>query len=249
VFRTLFTLARKAGFGVIFHCEPVRSEAEAIKTYLAKYICKHVGQRLLIDKGRRLVAYFGEGAECREIPAANRFAFGGSMVQVMNGVRRPDYRAGWAWLYRQKKAKHLARFHGITDPNADLCALLGAKWEWNHREEIQAEELYHYPYLFLAVLDRRVTMDDVEEIAGGTQDSDLIRGPLNIGRTRYLHPFAGVHLAGPGEGEATYQGKHYSSASVMANYRPAMPAPEPEDFTVIWSDGGVEHSQVSLVEA
>ena len=154
----LYRLARRAGFGQIFHCEPVRSEVEAIKTYLAKYICKHVGQRLVVDKRHRLVAYFGLATARRQIPCASGFAFGGSLTQVVKGELRPDYRNSYAWLWRQKVAKYW-RGYGLSDLD-QVNELVGPKWCYRRAEDIRAVKLDYYPYVFLAVLDGRVSAAD-----------------------------------------------------------------------------------------
>lgn len=157
----LFAIARRAGFGVIFHCEPVHSGADAIRIYLSKYICKHVGQRLPEDKGRRLVDYFGDVRERRKFPGASAFAFGGGLTEVKEGKRRPNYRNAWAWIWRAKLAKYAAGF-GVS--NGDFNTLeqkLGSRWAHFHGEEIRRVRLKSYPHAFMAVMDGELDMNDL----------------------------------------------------------------------------------------
>jgi len=229
----LFAIAKRSGFGVIFHCEPVRSESEAIKTYLAKYICKHVGQRLIADKGRRLVGYFGAGSQRREIPAANRFAFGGALVDVVGGVRRPNWKNGWAWLWRQKVAKYFKKL-GIESMDT-ARELLGPKWAYEHREMIAAVRLEKYPYLFLAVFDRGGSCSPEMELTGPV---DLTPGSLPV-----LVPAR----AGESQTYVEYRGVQYRSKDVLAAVAARRPKAVPEDVCVVWADGSVTHRE--LVEA
>jgi hypothetical protein len=179
VHRRLYRLARNAGFGEIFHCEPVRSEVEAIKTYLAKYICKHVGQRLLIDRGRRLVAYFGKGTERREIPAASRYAFGGPLYFYRNDSpeKLPDFRNAWAWLYR-KKTEAWCADRGISSVE-QAVALLGKHWRYRNRHAIRSFRLTEYPHVFMLLMD-----------INGRYDRDIFSpvqtfmGPIQTGAVR-----------------------------------------------------------------
>lgn len=158
---TLRAVARRAGFGQIFHCEPVRSETEAIKAYLSKYICKHVGQRLVADKGRRLVGYFGDAVGHRDLPSATAFAFGGSLVERVNGQRRPNWRNGFAWLWRQKAGKYFKRL-GI-DSMDTAKEKFGPKWAHLHMEGVRREQLSFYPYLWLAMLDAMLHECEIAE--------------------------------------------------------------------------------------
>ena len=230
-------LARQAGFGVIFHCEPVRSESEAIKTYLAKYICKHVGQRLLIDKKRRLVAYFGRWSEPgnREIPAAGGFAFGGSLTQVVRGVRRPDFRNAWAWLWRAKLGQWM-RKQRIPDLET-ATEVLGSHWAYRCAEQIRAEVLKRYPYFFLAVMDQGADLADIPLDAQLTPDFEV---GASVPVLRSKRSRVG--------GVVSYAGADYDSEDVMAKYQPQMPQVSPGEFTVIWSDGSFDRSELSICE-
>jgi hypothetical protein len=168
-------MARAAGFGRVFHCEPVRSVSEAIKCYLSKYIVKHITQRMLVDRGRRLVAYFGRASSVRALPAANRFAYGGALTEVVNGKERPCYRNGWAWLYRAKAAKYFRRVHRLHDV-AQVREVFGPKWAYSHRDAIHAEKLSHYPYMYLARLDGALesAVESVFASGGAFVCSDLV---------------------------------------------------------------------------
>ena len=241
----LLSIARKSGFGTIFHCEPVRSEVEAIKTYLAKYICKHVGQRLLVDKGRRLVAYFGCGAERREIPSANAFAFGGSLTEHVKGKLRPNYRNAWAWLWRQK-VRHFWATKGIHDMDT-VREVAGAKWCFRYSEEIRKTELEVYPFVFIAILDGRLSSMECED-EGIPEMGGEIRFP-KIKPT----PFKGVRLVTDetraangfhrrGRTGAEVEGE---AAEIMRRVAAERPEWRPEtECTVVWSDGRVEHREL-----
>lgn len=244
----LYTICKRAGFGRIFHCEPVRSENEAIRTYLSKYICKHVGQRLLADKGRRLVAYFGEGAKRRDVPSANRFAFGGALTQVVNGKRRPDYRNAWAWIWRQKLGQYMSRVHRIRDM-ADASDRLGTDWAYRLRNDIQAEKLAYYPYLFMAVLDGALSTFEIEDAYGPEEaitDEILLSTDVRMGPSRG-YVVGCIRLTS--DGVVTYAGKKYNSAEVLAKVAARKPKPAQDGVcTVLWADGRVDHSDFTICE-
>lgn len=157
----LFAIARRAGFGIIFHCEPVRSTEEAVAVYMAKYIVKHVGQRMEEDKGRRLVDYFGEARDRRSFPGASFFAFGGCLTEVREGVTRPNYRNAWAWIWRAKCAVYFKRWGISIDDFDTVKEKLGSRWAHFHGEEIRAVRLKWYPHTFMAVMDGELDMNDL----------------------------------------------------------------------------------------
>jgi len=97
---------------------PIRSSAEAISRYVAKYLSKAVGAREYRDKGARLVG-------CSEEARAGsvHFAF------VTDNNR----------LYREKLAQ-FAYFAGC-DTMEDLKAVFGPHWNYHLREIIMAIEL------------------------------------------------------------------------------------------------------------
>jgi hypothetical protein len=241
VYAKLYVMARRAGFGPIFHCEPVRSEVEAIRTYLAKYICKHVGQRLVIDKGRRLVAYFGQGAQRREVPAANRFAFGGSLIQNVGGAERPDFRNGWAWIWRAKAKQWFAK-RGIADP-AEAKELMGPKWCYRCAESIRKEELSRYPYVWMAVMDGRLAWSDVHEAHIDPMDRDL-----EFVRAKRATPFAGIKLRTSPPRRIKYGKREYDPAEVLRQVAEMKPKRVRDEVCTIWADGTVEHGDAIGVD-
>lgn len=198
-------MARRAGFGVIFHCEPIRSEVEAVREYLSKYICKHVGQRLLIDKRRRLVGYFGQGASRRDIPSASSFAFGGELVQNKGThLERPHFRNAWAWLWRKKVGQWMAR-RGIKDMD-EAREVLGKRWAYRHGAEIRDELLKCvYPYAWIARMDGRIQDEDYKEMMGGMwcDSVKVTSSPVIIAEPH-----------GP-DGVVEFAGKWHNSAEVL----------------------------------
>jgi hypothetical protein len=203
-------MAKRAGFGVIFHCEPIRSEVEAVREYLSKYICKHVGQRLLIDKRRRLVGYFGKGGERREIPSASSFAFGGELVQNKGTpLERPHYRNAWAWLWRKKVGQWMGRRRIKSLDEAR--EVLGKRWAYRHAEEIRAEELECvYPYAWIARMDGRIEEEDYKQMMGGMW-CDSVR----CGKSVIL-----AYEPNPTKGKVSFAGQEHDSAAVLdVSYR------------------------------
>jgi len=173
----ILRMAKRAGFGTIFHCEPIRSAGEAVAKYFSKYVTKNIEQRLFIDKGRRMFSCFGEAMNLRAMPSAARFAYGGPLWEIVKGERRPHYQNGWAWLYRKKAAKYWAKL-GIRDAD-HARETYGPKWAYRHHDCIMETKLDVYPHFFLAILDGRVDRDDMEEMGAW----DELAGPLTIKTT------------------------------------------------------------------
>ena len=100
---------------------PVKSNAEGIARYVGKYISKHIGQRLVEDKGARLVRFIGYKA----------------------GDRTAGCRFSWnsdnAWLWRHKVAAFAKRF-GAKDSD-DLRRIFGPRWAYLRCKEILGERL------------------------------------------------------------------------------------------------------------
>ena len=109
------------GFGRVHELMPVRSTTEGIAKYVGKYIAKHIGQRLELDKGVRLVAY-SKGAR----HATTRFAW------VSKGS------AEW----RRKVASYVGLAYEnrlIGSPSfAGMKAAYGPRWCYRFREQIKA---------------------------------------------------------------------------------------------------------------
>jgi len=121
---------------------PVKSNSEGIARYVGKYISKHVRERVLTDKGARLVRYIGFGP----------------------GERKASCRLAWntdnAWLWRHKLAAFAQRM-GLKDV-ADLQKAFGPRWAWHLQGAIIAE---HVTGVFPseAVARRSVDFDSVLE--------------------------------------------------------------------------------------
>jgi hypothetical protein len=232
----LHRMAKGAGFGEVWHCEPVRSEVEAIKCYLSKYISKHVGQRLLVDRGRRLVAYFGSGSQRREVPAANRFGFGGALTEVRLGEKRPHYRNAWAWLWRAKCAKYFEK-KGISDMDT-ARERGGEKWCYQHRQEIQKQKLSKYPYVFLAVMDGILTLDQIHEAGCDYMSGPCVFAPFDSVRGSRVFRFKSE-----GAGQVSYAGKVFRAERVMQEVAAMKPFVD-HGCLVIWKDGTKEKRRV-----
>ncbi len=105
-------------------CEmlPVRTTREQIAHYVGKYLAKHCENRLDMDRGARLVRYFGYQEA---------------------GARTAHCRLGWAtlggWVWRKRLAAFAAR-HGFTD-TAEIRRAYGSHWCWSFREQILLTEL------------------------------------------------------------------------------------------------------------
>ena len=100
---------------------PVKSNEEGIARYVGKYISKNVRERVLTDKGARLVRYLGYGP----------------------GDRRASARLAWntenSWLWRHKLAAFAERM-GLKD-FSELQQAFGARWAWHLQGAIIAEHV------------------------------------------------------------------------------------------------------------
>ena len=96
---------------------PVKSNMEAMAKYVGKYIAKHVENRLGQDKGVKLVRY-SKGARTGN----NNFSFysAGSMI----------WRAKVAVFAQLVQERYPERKVVCL---ADLRAILGPRWAYNHR--------------------------------------------------------------------------------------------------------------------
>ena len=105
---------------------PVKSTAEAVSRYFAKYVTKCIGARRECDKGRRLVRYLG----------------------YHDGDRHAHCQFGWnsdgAWLWRHKLAA-FAKEHHFQDMN-DIARVCGKRWAWHLQERIMNQELHDVMY-------------------------------------------------------------------------------------------------------
>lgn len=105
-------------------CEmlPVRTSRAQVAHYIGKYLSKHGEYRRDIDRGARLVRYYGYQEA---------------------GARTAHCRVGWvtpgAWVWRKRLAAFAAR-HGFTD-TAEIRRAYGSHWCWCLREEIWLTEL------------------------------------------------------------------------------------------------------------
>jgi hypothetical protein len=100
---------------------PVKSNAKGISRYVGKYISKHVSQRLLADKGARVVRFIG----------------------YKPGMRRVSQRFSWntanGWLWRHKVAAFAGRY-GITGIE-QMRMFFGPRWAHHQQDKILGELL------------------------------------------------------------------------------------------------------------
>ena len=129
--------AERYGFGGRVELKPIRKNAEAVASYLSKYLSKGCSTRQLRDKGVRLISY------SKSFPrrCGSRFSFNSPLAT--------------AW--RQKVAMWAASYDGVFARVAvsgghqpvdsltyeDLPSFFGSKWAWRYRDEIMAME---YPF-------------------------------------------------------------------------------------------------------
>lgn len=95
---------------------PVKSNAEGIARYVGSYIGEHVRNRLMDDKGSRLVSYIGYKPGDRKASSQMFFA-----------TER-------GWLWRQKVGAFLSRM-GYPDTDA-IANVVGPKWAYVLQDEI-----------------------------------------------------------------------------------------------------------------
>jgi hypothetical protein len=205
----LYRMAQRAGFGTIFHCEPAKDEAEALKCYLSKYIIKHIGQRLVQDKGVRLLAYFGEASDVRAVPSANGFAFGGSLTEKgPDGIIRPCFQSGWGWLMRTC-LKLWMRSMRIGDMD-EARELFGPKWYFKNKEAIWAKrlEIEQFPHAYLAKFAGLINWGDLA--GNGAPDLFLQLMPLDARATHAVR--AGIQLSVT-DSENGYASTYHSATS------------------------------------
>jgi hypothetical protein len=100
---------------------PVKSNNEGIACYVGKYISKNVRERLLADKGARLVRHIG----------------------FKPGDRTARTKFGWntenAWLWRHK-LKAFALRKGFTNTD-EIAKIYGPRWCYHLQEEILRERV------------------------------------------------------------------------------------------------------------
>ncbi len=111
--------AKGYGFGRV-ELLPIKSSRDAIARYVGKYISKHIEQRLLADRGLRLVEYSGKGRI-----ANTRFSW------MTTGAKE--------WRRKMRLfAVIVGESYGFLGamPYSQMKMLLGATWAFKHREFI-----------------------------------------------------------------------------------------------------------------
>lgn len=122
--------AERYGFGGRVELKPIRKNAEALASYLSKYLSKGFVNRLDDDKGVRLISY------SKSFPrrCGSRFSFVGGKVKEW----RLRCRLFLGHLYY--RYYNQALLEGILPPEPftydDMPSLFGKRWAWRLREQI-----------------------------------------------------------------------------------------------------------------
>jgi hypothetical protein len=122
--------AERYGFGGRVELLPIRKNAEAVASYLSKYLSKGYGTRQLRDKNVRLISY------SKSFPrvCGSRFSFVGGKVKEWRLRCRLFLGHLYFRYYNQ------AILEGIVPPEpftyADMPSLFGKRWAWRLREQI-----------------------------------------------------------------------------------------------------------------
>ena len=122
--------AERYGFGGRVELLPIRKNAEAVASYLSKYLSKGYGTRQLRDKNVRLISY------SKSFPrvCGSRFSFVGGKVKEWRLRCRLFLGHLYFRYYKQ------AILDGIPPPEpftyADMPSLFGKRWAWRLRDKI-----------------------------------------------------------------------------------------------------------------
>jgi hypothetical protein len=122
--------AERYGFGGRVELLPIRKNAEALASYLSKYLSKGFVNRRQDDKGVRLISY------SKTFPrrCGSRFSFVGGKVKEWRLRCRLFLGHLYFRYYKQ------AILDGIPPPDpftyADMPSLFGKRWAWRLREQI-----------------------------------------------------------------------------------------------------------------
>ena len=122
--------AERYGFGGRVELLPIRKNAEAVASYLSKYLSKGYGTRQLRDKNVRLISY------SKSFPrvCGSRFSFVGGKVKEWRLRCRLFLGHLYFRYYNQ------ALLEGIPPPEpftyADMPSLFGKRWAWRLRDKI-----------------------------------------------------------------------------------------------------------------
>ncbi|CAK0765096.1 hypothetical protein CCP3SC15_3210002 [Gammaproteobacteria bacterium] len=129
---------------------PIRSNADGISKYVAKYVSKNVGSRKEEDKGAHLVRYLNYKSGDRHWKA--NFAWGGRQdpekkkgtPAPCNPLAEATVPNDRAWLWRQKVGAWAeAQCMSSTDQIKELC---GPRWAFHFKDEIFGTELGDVQY-------------------------------------------------------------------------------------------------------
>jgi hypothetical protein len=122
--------AERYGFGGRVELLPIRKNAEALASYLSKYLSKGFVNRRQDDKGVRLISY------SKTFPrrCGSRFSFVGGKVKEWRLRCRLFLDHLYFRYYNQ------AILEGIPPPDpftyADMPSLFGKRWAWRLRDKI-----------------------------------------------------------------------------------------------------------------
>ena len=122
--------AERYGFGGRVELKPIRKNAEAVASYLSKYLSKGCANRQLRDKNVRLISY------SKSFPrvCGSRFSFVGGKVREWR-LRCRLFLSHTYFLYYQKTVSQ-----GLTPlppfTYQDMPLLFGARWAWRLRDRI-----------------------------------------------------------------------------------------------------------------
>lgn len=155
------------GFGR-HQMQPMRASAEALSTYVAKYISKSWEARCEDDRGGRVVRYFG-----RWNKDGHKFA---PPWSARLGTLTPQARAWRECCIQVALAMRLQGITGFTEGNAKTN--MGRRWAWNMTKRIRATEFFVRPGIHPTTREGMTAHN--AEVA--EEWSDTRRGAMHVGR-------------------------------------------------------------------
>lgn len=143
---------------------PVKSNSDAIGTYVGKYIGKGWNERTADDKGARCVRYFGHSWKKNGLASKAPF-----------GIRycACSARAG-AWREAMKQVQLLTRLHGVELTPENIRAWHGTKWAWRVTAKLRTLQFFtsarQHPLFKSGLEKHNVEAGDQHHISSTTLD-------------------------------------------------------------------------------